>query len=56
MSADSKVNYTSRPIPSSPGAQQITSDALKSKKGSAPMNSTLPKDYVIPGPSSSSKK
>lgn len=45
----SKVNYTTKPIPSAPGAQQITSDALKSKKGSSDFNSKMPSECLIPG-------
>lgn len=45
----SKCNYTTKPIPSAPGAQQITADALKSKKGSSDFNSKLPTQNLIPG-------
>lgn len=54
--SEKKINYTTRPIPSTPGAQQITNDALKSKKGSAPFTSTMPTEHVVPSPGKSSKK
>jgi hypothetical protein len=53
---DSKVNYTTRPIPSTPGAQQITNDGLMSKKGSAPFVSDMPKQHVVPASKKSSDK
>ena len=46
---EKKINYTTRPIPSSPGAQQITNQDLMSKKGSAPFVSEMPKKHLVPG-------
>lgn len=54
MKEKKQINYEKRPIPSSPGAQQITIDGCDSKKGGSPFVSKLPKDYVVPSPSSKS--
>ena len=48
---ESKINYEKRPVPSGPGPQQITVVGTESKKGSSAFVSSLPKDYVVPGPS-----
>ena len=50
-SKESKINYEKRPLPTGPGPQQITVVGQESKKGSGQFVSTLPKDYVVPGPS-----
>jgi hypothetical protein len=50
MSKDSKINYEKRPVPTSPGAMQITNEGLMNRKGSAPMVSEMPKKNVVPGP------
>ena len=47
-----KINYEKMPIPSGPGAQQITVVGQEIKKGSADMNSKMPEKYVIPAGSS----
>ena len=49
MEKSSKINYTTRPIPSSPGPQQITVEGQKSMKGSSEFVSKLPKEHLIPG-------
>ena len=50
----SKINFEKRPIPSGPGAQQITvMDQVKSMKGGAPFVSKLPEKGLVKGPSSS---
>lgn len=51
MKESSKINYEKRPVPSSPGAQQITIEGQASKKGGSPLVSEMPKKFVIPGPS-----
>lgn len=47
--AKEKINYTSRPIPSGPGSQQITVDGLESKKGGSAFVSKMPTKHVVPG-------
>ena len=49
----SKINFEKRPMPSTPGAQQITNEDLMSKKGGSEFVSTMPKKNVVPGPSKS---
>lgn len=49
MKEGSKINYEKRPLPSTPGAQQITVEGQSSKKGSADFYSEMPKKNVIPG-------
>lgn len=44
-----KINYTTRPIPSGPGAQQITVEGHASKKGGSAFVSQMPKKHVVPG-------
>lgn len=56
MEKSSKINYQTRPVPSSPGAQQITVDGLASKKGSGDFVSKMPTKNVVPGDSSKSGK
>lgn len=45
---DEKINYDKRPVPSSPGAQQITTVGQDSMKGGSEFVSKLPTEYVIP--------
>lgn len=56
MAIESKINYSKRPVPSSPSPQQITVVGQESMKGTAPFVSKLPKDYVVPGPKESNEK
>lgn len=44
----SQINFQTRPIPSGPGAQQITTIGNDSMKGGSAFVSKMPKDYVIP--------
>lgn len=53
--SESKINYETKPIPTSPGAQQITVEGTDSKKGGSSFVSELPKKFVIPGDTSSKK-
>lgn len=45
---DHSVNYEKKPIPSGPGAQQITTIGQETMKGGSAMNSKMPTEYVIP--------
>lgn len=49
MEKDSKINYEKRPLPSTPGSQQITVEGDQCKKGGSPMVSEMPKKHVVPG-------
>lgn len=51
--AQSKINYATRPMPSGPGAKQITVEGQMSRKGGAPFVSKMPTKHVIPGDMSS---
>lgn len=55
MKDKKQINYEKRPVPSGPGAQQITVVGQESMKGGSPMVSTMPKEYVVPGDSSVKK-
>ena len=55
MEKSSKCNYTTRPIPSGPGALQITNEDLKSKKGGSEFESKLPEKNVVKDGSKSKK-
>lgn len=46
---DSQINYEKRPMPSSPGPQQITVNGQESKKGGSDFVSKMPKENLIPG-------
>lgn len=50
-----KVNYSTKPVPTSPGAKLITHDNFVAKKGSADMSSKMPAN-VVPGPKSKTAK
>lgn len=52
---ESKINYDKKPVPSSPGPQQITVNGQDSMKGGQPFVSELPKKHVIPGESKPAK-
>lgn len=61
MEKSKEINYRKMPVPSSPGAQQITVVGQESMKGGAPFVSEMPKKYVVPdgagkGSSSPAKK
>lgn len=53
MEKSKAINYNKMPIPSGPGAQQITVDGLESKKGGSEFVSEMPKKHVIPDGASS---
>lgn len=48
MDKPDEISYRKMPVPSGPGAAQITVVGQDSMKGGAPFTSKLPKDYVIP--------
>jgi len=50
MKESSKINYEKRPLPSSPGAAQITVEGQEAKKGGAPLVSKLPEKNLVKGP------
>lgn len=56
MEKSKEINYKKMPVPSSPGAQQITNENLQAKKGSADMNSKLPKENMVPGSNKNTSK
>lgn len=60
MEKSKEINYRKMPVPSSPGAEQITVEGQESKKGNAPFVSDMPKKFVVPdgaaGKSSSPSK
>lgn len=43
----SKINFETRPIPSGPGAQQITVVGQECMKGGSEMVSKMPEKYMI---------
>ena len=51
MEKSKEINYEKRPLPSSPGAQQITTEGQKAMKGGSEFKSEMPKKNVIPGSS-----
>lgn len=51
MEKSKKVNVVTRPVPSGPGAEQITYQGQQAMKGGSEMNSKLPEKYMIPGDS-----
>lgn len=54
---EKKINYTTSPIPSGPGAQQITVEGQKSLKGGSSFTSSMPAtDSCAPAPSKVVKK
>lgn len=46
------INTDTRPVPPGPGAQQITVVGNKSMKGGSEFVTPMPKEYVVPMPSS----
>lgn len=48
MEKAKEINYKKMPVPSGPGAQQITVEGLASKKGGSDFVSEMPKKHVIP--------
>lgn len=45
----SEINFERKPLPSGPGAQQITVEGCESKKGGQEFVSDMPKKFVVPG-------
>ena len=48
MEKDKEICWEKRPMPSGPGAEQITVEGCDSMKGGAPFVSEMPKKFVIP--------
>ena len=56
MDIKKEINYKTMPVPSGPGAQQITVDGLCSEKGGQKFVSAMPKNHVIPDGSKNEKE
>ena len=46
------INSTSRPVPSSPGANQVTIQGTKAMKGSKELSQSIPTENLVPAGSS----
>ena len=55
MKKQEKINYTTGPIPSGPGPQQITVVGQSVKKGSSDFSGTIPSKYIVPNPGGQNK-
>jgi len=49
MEKKDQINYRKMPVPSTPGAQQITNEGGEYKKGGSSLTHSMPTKYVVPG-------